>query len=259
MSAPRSGYLLHWQPLTSLPATPSAKAAWRPLPVLLTLTLVADSFALVLVVVAVFSACVPQALAADRPYGEIKLGTIALATLAAVGAARALSWLIERLGGYRVVPGNLLEFLAYRDTLQVVSRNVLVLAENLPSLYRCGIPERLHDSGDRRVARVRDRSAALDVGIFRGSPVSFPGRRLARCAPEDFVGHVLWFSAVLCLAAYLASSIPKDRATMRYMIPFVLCGAVLTGRVLAERADGVRTAVVALTLLGRVLRRYGAG
>jgi hypothetical protein len=54
---------------------------------------------------------------------------------------------------------------------------------------------------------------------------------------------------MLCVAAYLASSISKDRASTRYMVPFVLIGAVISGRVLAERVADSRLAIVALGLL----------
>ena len=40
----------------------------------------------------------------------------------------------------------------------------------------------------------------------------------------------------LGLAAFLASANEKDRGTLRYMVPFVLSGAVLTARVIGGRA-----------------------
>ena len=167
-----------------------------------------------------------------------------------MAAAQALSWLIGLLGGYRVAPGGLLEFLAYRDTLQVVLRNVLALAEHLPSLYRCGTPDRVTAAAIAVWLGCLIGPLLLFLAFIRGSPISLRGRHPRPARAADFVGDVLWFSAALCLAAYLASSVPKDRATMRYMIPFVLSGAVLTGRVLAERVGDPRPAVVALVLLG---------
>ncbi len=50
--------------------------------------------------------------------------------------------------------------------------------------------------------------------------------------------------------AYLASNIPKDRATARYFVPFFLSGAVLIGRVLADRVRDMRFALVGIVVLG---------
>ena len=106
---------------------------------ILTLALVADTFALV---IGVLPLLVVTALGArgSRPYGALQLRVIALAVLGSVAAAHGLSWLVERLGGYRVVPGRLAEYLAYPDTLQVVQGNIRLLTQNLPSLYRCDLP-----------------------------------------------------------------------------------------------------------------------
>ena len=100
------------------------------------------------------------------------------------------------------------------------------------------------------MARVFDRTAVSALGILPRAAALFRRRDPERACPADFVGDVLWLAAAFCLAAYLASSIPKDRSSTRYMVPFVLCAAVASGRVLAERARGSRTAVVALALLG---------
>ena len=43
------------------------------------------------------------------------LWAVSLAAVGSVAAARGISWLIEMLGGYRVVRAGLLEFLAYRN------------------------------------------------------------------------------------------------------------------------------------------------
>jgi hypothetical protein len=67
------------------------------------------------------------------------------------------------------------------------------------------------------------------------------GRPVRRCRVRfDFVGDVLWMSMGLGLTAFLASGNEKDRGTLRYMVPFVLSGAVLTARVISGRARSVR-------------------
>ncbi len=52
----------------------------------------------------------------------------------------------------------------------------------------------------------------------------------------------------LCLVAFLASGNEKDRGTMRYMVPFVLSGAVLTGRIIGARAHpmGLKAGLLAV-------------
>jgi hypothetical protein len=215
----------------------------------LSLTILADSFALVMGGLPVL---IVAALGARRalPYGALGLKAISLAVVAAVVAARGLSWLIELLGGYRVVPVGLTEFLAHRDTLQVVKNNVRVLADNLPSLYRCDLPRELSVGGIAIWVGCMIGPLLLVWALVRGLPVTIRGREPERTCPRDFVADVLWFSALLCLAAYIASSIPKDRTSTRYMVPFVLSGAVLTGRVLAQRVAKARIPIVALGVLG---------
>ena len=215
----------------------------------LTMTLVADSFALVLGVLPVVLVGASGA-RRERPYGELNLWAVSLAAVGSVAAARGISWLIEVLGGYRVVRAGFLDFLAYRNTLWVVSRNVLALGENLSTLYRCGFP--VEFTTYSVVVSLACLIGPLFVcwSIFRGAPALVRGRRSGATGQMDFVGNVLWCSIMLCAAAYLASSIPKDRATARYFVPFVLSGAVLTGRVLADRVRDVRFAVAGMTVLG---------
>jgi hypothetical protein len=217
--------------------------------VLLTMTLLADTFALVIGVLPVLFA---SALGArrGRPYSDLRLWAVSLAALASVAAARGLSALIERLGGYRVVPVGLLDFLAFRDSVRTVSRNSLVLAENLPSLYRCAFPNEFTALTSFVWLGCLIGPLFLFWAFCRRSAAFFRRRRPVLASPADFVGDVFWLSAALCMAAYLASSIPKDRTTTRYMVPFVLCAAVASSRVLAERIGDVRTAVVVLALLG---------
>jgi hypothetical protein len=217
--------------------------------VLLTMTLLADSFALV---IGVLPLLFTAALGArrHRPYGDFRLRAVALAAVGSVAAARGLAALIEWQGGYRIVPVSSLDFLAYRDSLPTMGRNLLVLGLNLPSLYRCAMPDEFTAVTIPVWIGCLIGPLLLLWEFFRWSGALLRRRHAAPGCAADFIGDVLWISAILCLAAYLASSIPKDRTTMRYMVPFVLCGAVAGSRVLAERAGDLRMAVVALALLG---------
>jgi hypothetical protein len=144
----------------------------------------------------------------------------------------------------------LLDFLAYRDSLRAVGRNALSLAENLPLLCRSAIP------GEFTAATILVWLGCLIGPIllfwacFRRTAALFGRGHKAHPCPPDFIGDVLLLSTVLCITAYLASSIPKDRTTARYLVPVVLCGSVTGSRVLAERAVDLRKAVVALAVLG---------
>jgi hypothetical protein len=236
--------------------------------ILMTLSLVADSFALVVGVLPVLFVCGLSAFSRfrdraaageanagaarrePRPPGEWDLWVVSLAAVGSVAAARGLSWLIEVLGGYRVVQPGLLQFLARRNTPWVVSRNVLALGENLSALYRSGFPVEFTTYSVAVSLACLMGPLFVCWAFFRGAPVLLRGRRSGGTREVDFVGNVLWFSMVLCVAAYLASSIPKDRTTARYMVPFLLSGAVLTGRVLADRIRHTRAAVPGLVLLG---------
>jgi hypothetical protein len=217
--------------------------------VFLTLTLLADSFALVIGVLPVLLICALGA-RRHRPYGDFRLSAVSLAAVGSVAAARGLAAFIEWLGGYRIVPVSALDFLAYRDSLQTMGHNLLVLALNLPSLYRCAMPEEF------TAVTILVWIGCLIGPLFllwefiRSSSALLGRGHAVPAGAADFIGDVLWISALLCMAAYLASSIPKDRTTMRYMVPFVLCGSVAGSRVMAERVGDLRMAVVALALLG---------
>ena len=217
--------------------------------VLLSMALVADSFAVVIGVLPVLFTCALGARRA-RPYADFRPSAVCLAALGAVAAARGISALVEWLGGYRVVPTSVLDFLAYRDILQTLSRNVLTLAENLPSLYRCGIPDEFTPANFLVWLGCFLGPLFLFWSFFRRTAGWIRHSHQARVYPADFIGDVLWASMGLCLAAYLASSIPKDRTSTRYMIPFVLCGAVASSRVLADRARDLRAPILCLVLLG---------
>jgi hypothetical protein len=172
-----------------------------------------------------------------------------VAALGSVVASRGLSTAVERLGGYRVVPASFLDFLAYRDTLRTVSHNALMLAESLPSLFRCSVP---------------DEFTALSIAVWLGcwiGPVficvaffqrlSKATKRTKWTIPNsgDFIEDVLWAATALCFLAYLLSSIPKDRTSTRYLIPVVFCASVASSRALVNRKVKLRAVIVCLSLL----------
>ncbi len=230
----------------SCPVRPGRIAAFA---TILTLALIADTFALVIGVLPVL---IVIALGARRssPYGALPKRAIALAVLGSVAAARGLSWLIERLGGYRVNAGRLAEYLAYPDTLKVVRGNIRLLAENLPSLYRCDLPGEFTAGGLLVWTGCLVGPLLVIWALVRGFPLAIGWSQSKRTGPRDFVADVLWFSLVLSVAAFLATSIAVDRSSTRYMVPFVLSGAVLVGRVLAQRVTKRGTPIVALGVLG---------
>lgn len=196
------------------------------------LTLLSDTYMLVIAVAAVLVVCLLGALRRET-YENLGLGRIAIATCLAVLLAQAGTWLIRALGGYEAEPLPLKEYLSTKDPLRMMAANARALANNLPSLYRCDLP----DSGGWAVWAAwlgcLIGPALLACALWWGRPV---GRRRVRF---DFVGDVLWVSMGLGLAAFLASANEKDRGTLRYMVPFVLSGAVLTGRVISGRARSV--------------------
>ncbi len=88
----------------------------------------------------------------------------------------------------------------------------------------------------------------LLFAVVEGSPIPITGRaKTARAS--DFVGEVVWVFLMLAIVGFLINGTSNDRATMRYMIPFVLSGAVLTGRVLADRVRKSWTLIAALAVL----------
>ena len=93
-------------------------------------------------------------------------------------------------------------------------------------------------------------SAVHDLGVVRGFPLAIRGRHSKVAGPRDFVADVLWCSLVLAVAAFLGSSLAIDRSSTRYMVPFVLSGAVLVGRLLAGRVTRRGTPIMALGVLG---------
>src|SRR5271157_402551 len=196
------------------------------------LTLLSDTYMLVIAVAAVLVVCLVGALRRET-YENLGLGRIAIATCVAVLLAQAGTWLIRALGGYDAQPLPLKEYLSTKDPLRMMAANARALANNLPLLYRCDLPE----GGGWSVWPVwlgcLIGPASLVCALWWGRPVR-------RCRVRfDFAGDVLWVSLGLGLTAFLASANEKDRGTLRYMVPFVLSGAVLRARVISGRARSV--------------------
>lgn len=208
------------------------------------LTVLSDSYALA---VGLLPVLIVAGLGLSRVnrYGPGRSGPAALAAVAGAAGGLAGASLIRAAGGFAVVALPLGDYLPTPDPLGVVARNAGVLAANLPSLYRCEPP-----------AAATPAAVALGLACLAGPALlavalaGTPLRPRAGGRPPDFVGDVLWVSMAVGLAAYLLSGNPKDRGTMRYLVPFVLSGAVLTGRRLAGLTAGARPAAAALGVLG---------
>jgi hypothetical protein len=200
------------------------------------LALLSDTYMLVIAVIPVLIVCLLAAVRRER-YEDLGLRRIAIATILAVPLARGGTWLIRALGGFDTQPLPLGDYLSSQEPLRMVAANLRALAANLPSLYRCDPP---YAGGWARWAvwlGCLVGPGLLACALWWGCPAR---RRRAR---GDFVGDVLWVSMGLGLAAFLMSANEKDRGTLRYKIPFVLSGAVLTGRAGGGRSrpDGVLT------------------
>jgi hypothetical protein len=229
---------------------------------LLTLTVLSDTYALVVGVPAVLIVCA-LGLLRGNPYAGVGLWGVAGAAAGSAAAARALVLLIRALGGYRVVPASVTELLADRDTPRVVLGNALNLAANLPALYRCGLIDEVTAPSLAVWVACLSGPALLLYALARGAPATLRVRRVRRPGPgpahvdaaaeagagTDFMGDVLWVIVVLGPVAYVASRLVKDASTIRYMIPSVLSGAVLTGRVLPARVRDLRSLVAILAIL----------
>jgi hypothetical protein len=220
---------------------------------LLALTFVSDPYALYVGAPALLLVCLLAALGLNS-YGTLRVGPVSLAVVGAIAAANGLTWLIESLGGYQVIGGGLSGSLPWRDPLRSMINSAVHLANYLPDLYRCGLP-----------AEITGKLVLLWVGclfgpalalfaLVRGCPISKRHGGDGPARPADFIADVLWWFCAIAIAAFIGRQ-SEDRAAIRYMIPFVLSGAVLTGRVLADRVREPRTAIAALALLGLA---YGA-
>lgn len=217
--------------------------------VLLILTFLSDPYAFYVGAPALLVVCLLGALRVNS-YETIRVGRIALTVLGATAAAKTLSWLIETAGGYQTLPHRLPDPLAFRDVLRCAIQSAAALAAHAPDLYRCSFPADFTVKSVALWAGCLIGPALLLYAFVWSCPIAIWRRHARPARPADFVADVLWFVLVLAVAGFLTNTMFKDRLTMRYMIPFVLSGAVLTGRSLANRVPGPRTIVVALVLLG---------
>jgi hypothetical protein len=217
--------------------------------VVLMLTILSDPYALYVGAPAYLAVCLLGALRV-RSYDTVQVGPVALAVLGAAVASKGLTWLIEGVGGYRVLPNSLSESLAVREPVRGVIQSGVTLATYLPDLYRCGLLNELTGKSLVLWIGCLIGPALLLFAVVRGCPLPFRGRREGLARPADFVADVLWVSAALGVAAFLVSSTAKDRPTIRYMIPFMLLGSALTGRVLADHVQRPRSYVIGLVVLG---------
>jgi hypothetical protein len=211
------------------------------------LTLLSDTFTMVIAVIAVLIVCL-LGIARRETYEDLGLARVAIATVVAVALAQAASWLIRTSGGFATAPLPLKDYLSSADPLRMVAANAWALAVNLPSLYRCDFPVGDRWSEWAVCFGCMAGPALLAYALVRGCPAC---RHRAR---GDFASDVLWVSMALGLAAFLASANEKDRGTLRYMVPFLLSGAVLTGRVIGKRAHS-RAQIVAI--LGVLAADFG--
>jgi hypothetical protein len=210
------------------------------------LTLLSDTFTMVIAVIAVLTVC-GLGIARKESYQNLGLGRLAGATLLAVVLAQLGSALVRALGGFRTAPLPLSEYLDHGDPVRMLASNAWALMVNLPSLYRCDMPLGVDPLEWLIWLGCFLGPLLLAYAIWWGCPLR---RRRLR---SDFAGDVLWVSMALGLAAFMASANQKDRGTLRYMVPFVLTGAVLTGRVVAARAKAFGPVTV---ILGGIALTY---
>ena len=210
------------------------------------LALLSDTFMLVMAVAPVLVVCLLGSVR-RQTYEDLGLGRIAAVTCLGVLLAQAGTWLIRAMGGYEAEPLPLKEYLSSDDPLRMLTANARALASNLPSLYRCDLPQ------GRGLTAWLVWSGCLIGPVLLA--YSLWWRRSRGHCPErrDFIGDVLRVSMGLVLAAYLLSANEKDRGTLRYMVPFVLSGAVLTARVIGEKA---RWPVLIGSILGVLATAY---
>lgn len=216
------------------------------------LTLLSDTYMLVIGVIAVLVVCL-LGLARGETYEDVGLRRVALATLLTAPLALGGTWLIRATGGFETEPLPLKDYLWSEHPLQRAAANLRALTDHLPSLYRCDLPAGRGWPGWAAWLGCMIGPALLAYAAWWGCPAR---RRRVR---GDFTGDVLWVSMALGLAAFVASANEKDRGTLRYMVPFLLSGAVLTARVVGERMVPTRRVAGALVVLAAAYGMTVAG
>jgi hypothetical protein len=206
------------------------------------LTLLSDTFTMVIAVVAVLIVCLLGVIRRET-YEDLGVSRVAGATVLAVALALCVSWAIRALGGFESAPLPLKDYLSTGEPLRMFVSNAWALAVNLPSLYRCDMPTGVAWSDWAVWLGCFFGPLLLVYALFWGSPV---WRHRLRA---DFAGDVLWVSMMLGLGAFMASANAKDRGTLRYMVPFVLSGAVLTGRVVGRKTRSIGSVVLILSVI----------
>jgi hypothetical protein len=206
--------------------------------IIVVLAFSSDTYFLLLCVIPVL---VVLALAAIRgeTYGNLGRWRVAAATILAFSLSGSVITLIHSLGGFTIRPLPVGNYLSLDRPLQTLFSNASAIATYLPSLYRADLPP----------AGAWPRWGIWLLCLIGPALMVYaawwarPWRRPR--GEGDFASDVLLTSMALGLAAFLASTNEKDRGTIRYMIPFMLSGAVLTGRMAGNRI-GKSTPILAL-------------
>jgi hypothetical protein len=218
---------------------------------LLTMTFLSDPYAAYVAGPALLLVSVLGA-AQVRTYEQARLGWIAAAVILALLAGEGVTALIERAGGYRLSAHGVGEFLPKRGLFAGVIQSAGALLTYLPDLYRCELSNLA--TGKPLVLWIGCTigPALVLFGLVAGCPIRGRRRADGPASTADFVTDVLWILTVLAVVGFLTSDTYKNRFTMRYMLPPVLSGAVLSGRVLADhmRSRWVPIGAICLLALG---------
>ena len=75
-----------------------------------------------------------------KTYDGFHVGGIAVAVIAALVAGEGLTLVVQKAGGYRVLPHGLGEYLPKREVLPGIFQSARGLFAYLPDLYRCVPP-----------------------------------------------------------------------------------------------------------------------
>jgi hypothetical protein len=191
---------------------------------LLTAALLSDALAL-------YVGLAPVALVAlvrlidDRLRTRLDWAVLA-AALVALPLATVLGWMLQRLGGFAIVPrnGSLAQLGDIPDHVALTVQGTLMMFGANPFAHPLGaatLAAALHLLG----------LAVVLVACGWGLRAWRSGREWE----VDRVTQVLLVAMALDLAAYLFSNQATGLMTSRYLVPFAVFGAVVAGRVVADR------------------------